>query len=176
LFSGRSLTPLHSAVDAHVGRHIFDRCIRGQLQGRTIVVATHQLQYLPQADWVVVLDAGAVKAQGTYADLTAAGVDFDALEDKSDEPATPEAAAAAAAVTQPDAASVPDDADGAAAAAAESADGARAGAAAEDRPAEAQKTAAAAAISEAAGSPLPKAATLVKAEARTHGCGDSTVV
>jgi len=33
-----------SAVDANVGRHIFDECIRGALRGKTIVIVTHQLQ------------------------------------------------------------------------------------------------------------------------------------
>ncbi len=33
-----------SAVDAHVGRHLFDRCICGVLAGATRVLATHQLQ------------------------------------------------------------------------------------------------------------------------------------
>lgn len=33
-----------SAVDAHVGRHLFDTCICGLLQDRTRVLVTHQLQ------------------------------------------------------------------------------------------------------------------------------------
>lgn len=32
-----------SAVDAHVGRHLFDKCIRGLLGGRTRVLVTHQV-------------------------------------------------------------------------------------------------------------------------------------
>ncbi len=33
-----------SAVDGHVGKHIFEQCIRGALKGKTVVFVTHQLQ------------------------------------------------------------------------------------------------------------------------------------
>ncbi|KAH0619618.1 hypothetical protein JD844_000391 [Phrynosoma platyrhinos] len=33
-----------SAVDAHVGKHIFEECIKVALEGKTILLATHQLQ------------------------------------------------------------------------------------------------------------------------------------
>lgn len=36
-----------SAVDAHVGRHLFDRCICGLLKDKTRVLVTHQLQVRP---------------------------------------------------------------------------------------------------------------------------------
>jgi len=35
-----------SAVDSHVGRHIFEECIMGYLKGRTRVLVTNQVQYL----------------------------------------------------------------------------------------------------------------------------------
>lgn len=40
-----------SALDAHVGGHIFEEGIKKLLlsQNKTIILATHQLQYLPQA-------------------------------------------------------------------------------------------------------------------------------
>eukprot|EP01063_Lacrimia_lanifica_P037428 TRINITY_DN767_c0_g1_i1.p1 TRINITY_DN767_c0_g1~~TRINITY_DN767_c0_g1_i1.p1 ORF type:complete len:1446 (+),score=463.91 TRINITY_DN767_c0_g1_i1:28-4365(+) len=44
-----------SAVDTHVGRHIFDKCIKGLLRGTTRVLVTHQHQYLPACDKVYVL-------------------------------------------------------------------------------------------------------------------------
>jgi ATP-binding cassette, subfamily C (CFTR/MRP), member 1 len=47
-----------SAVDAHVGKHLFENAIQGYLKGKTIVLITNQLQYLPQADQIVVLSAG----------------------------------------------------------------------------------------------------------------------
>ena len=33
-----------SAVDAHVGKHIFTHCIRGALRGKTVLFVSHQLQ------------------------------------------------------------------------------------------------------------------------------------
>jgi len=55
---------IFSAVDAHVGRHIFERCISGDLcRGRTIVLATHHVDLcLPKARVVVELAGGAVKS------------------------------------------------------------------------------------------------------------------
>lgn len=40
--------PCHNAVDAHVGRYIFDHCISEAMATKTVVFVTHQLQYLPQ--------------------------------------------------------------------------------------------------------------------------------
>ena len=56
-----------SAVDAHVGAHIFQTCICSLLVGRTRILATHQMQYLPAADWVVVMEAGRISHQGRWA-------------------------------------------------------------------------------------------------------------
>lgn len=35
-----------SAVDPSVGRHIFQECIQTLMAGKSIILATHQLQYL----------------------------------------------------------------------------------------------------------------------------------
>lgn len=48
-----------SAVDAHVGRQLFDECIGprgrlGQLKATRILV-THQVHFLKDADWIVVM-------------------------------------------------------------------------------------------------------------------------
>ena len=55
-----------SAVDGHVSRHIFDECITGYLAGKTRLLVTHQIQYLPRCDVVVVVDKGTVAASGTF--------------------------------------------------------------------------------------------------------------
>jgi ATP-binding cassette subfamily C (CFTR/MRP) protein 4 len=49
-----------SAVDAHVARHIFERCISGYLKGKCVVLATHQFQYLQSADRVYYLESGKI--------------------------------------------------------------------------------------------------------------------
>eukprot|EP01122_Echinamoeba_exundans_P001097 TRINITY_DN1103_c0_g1_i2.p1 TRINITY_DN1103_c0_g1~~TRINITY_DN1103_c0_g1_i2.p1 ORF type:complete len:1319 (+),score=357.16 TRINITY_DN1103_c0_g1_i2:146-4102(+) len=68
-----------SAVDAHVGQHLFEQAVRGFLVGdnRTVVLVTNQLQYLPHSDQVVFLQGGQVAAQGTFAELKSeVGSDF----------------------------------------------------------------------------------------------------
>lgn len=43
-----------SALDVHVGAHLFEEGIKGILlkENRTVVLVTHQVQYLDQADKV----------------------------------------------------------------------------------------------------------------------------
>lgn len=45
-----------SAVDAHVGRQLFDECINGYLRHTTRVLVTHQLHYLKAADYIVIMN------------------------------------------------------------------------------------------------------------------------
>ncbi|EOD27669.1 hypothetical protein EMIHUDRAFT_426930 [Emiliania huxleyi CCMP1516] len=56
-----------SAVDAHVGQHLFDRCINGFLAGRTRVLVTHSVaSTLERASTVIVMgEGGRVLAQDT---------------------------------------------------------------------------------------------------------------
>uniref|UniRef100_A0A674MHW2 Cystic fibrosis transmembrane conductance regulator n=1 Tax=Takifugu rubripes TaxID=31033 RepID=A0A674MHW2_TAKRU len=44
-----------SAVDAEVGRHLFEECICGVLKNKRRILVTHQLQYLKAADQILVL-------------------------------------------------------------------------------------------------------------------------
>ena len=44
-----------SAVDTHVGRHLFDRAINSYLRGKIRVLVTHQLQYLKDVDRILIL-------------------------------------------------------------------------------------------------------------------------
>jgi ATP-binding cassette subfamily C (CFTR/MRP) protein 1 len=55
-----------SAVDAHVGQHIFDEVLLGALADRTRIMCTNQLQYLPHADLVVVVKEGKIVEKGSY--------------------------------------------------------------------------------------------------------------
>jgi len=64
-----------SAMDAHVGREIFDNLILGlwRRQGTTVILITNQLWVCDRCDSIVLLDEGRVREQGTYAALTDAG-------------------------------------------------------------------------------------------------------
>ncbi|XP_044222048.1 ATP-binding cassette sub-family C member 4-like isoform X3 [Thunnus albacares] len=76
-----------SAVDAEVGRHLFEECICGLLRKKPRILVTHQLQYLKAADQIVVLKQGQVVAQGTYSELQRSGLDLTSLlkEDEGQE-------------------------------------------------------------------------------------------
>ncbi|XP_061382806.1 ATP-binding cassette subfamily C member 4 isoform X2 [Danaus plexippus] len=65
-----------SAVDAHVGRQLFDECITGYLKHTTRVLVTHQLHYLKVADYIVIMNNGIIEAKGTYEELLTSGKDF----------------------------------------------------------------------------------------------------
>lgn len=55
-----------SAVDAKVAKHLFNRCIKEFLAGRVRILVTHHLQFLQQADKVLMLENGSVVYQGTF--------------------------------------------------------------------------------------------------------------
>uniref|UniRef100_A0A8C8DWC3 Multidrug resistance-associated protein 1 n=1 Tax=Oryzias sinensis TaxID=183150 RepID=A0A8C8DWC3_9TELE len=60
-----------SAVDAHVGKHIFDYVIgpQGLLKDKTRILVTHGLSYLPQAHLVLVMVDGEITEVGSYQQL-----------------------------------------------------------------------------------------------------------
>ena len=58
-----------SAVDAHVGSHIFKRCIQQALAQKTRLLVTHQLHLLEHADWIICMDGGSIVEQGTFDEL-----------------------------------------------------------------------------------------------------------
>uniref|UniRef100_H0WIX5 ATP binding cassette subfamily C member 2 n=1 Tax=Otolemur garnettii TaxID=30611 RepID=H0WIX5_OTOGA len=62
-----------SAVDAHVGKHIFNKVLgpNGLLKGKTRVLVTHSIHFLPQMDQIVVLGNGTILEKGSYSDLLA---------------------------------------------------------------------------------------------------------
>ena len=60
-----------AAVDVHVGRHLFQHVMLGLRDaGKTVILVTHQLQYLNQCDSVVVMQEGQVLAQGAFDNLS----------------------------------------------------------------------------------------------------------
>ena len=47
-----------SAVDSHVAQYLMDRCLRGYLRDKTVILATHHPKPLEYADQIIVLDHG----------------------------------------------------------------------------------------------------------------------
>lgn len=82
-----------SAVDTHVSKHLFEKCIKRFLkvrfdikaqgssfdmfnelnfsQDKVCVLVTHQLQYLKDMEHIVLFNNGYIEAQGTFAELKA---------------------------------------------------------------------------------------------------------
>uniref|UniRef100_A0A7N6BPX0 ABC-type glutathione-S-conjugate transporter n=1 Tax=Anabas testudineus TaxID=64144 RepID=A0A7N6BPX0_ANATE len=60
-----------SAVDAHVGQHIFDKVFgpKGVLRDKTRILVTHGMSFLPQADLILVLVDGEITESGSYQEL-----------------------------------------------------------------------------------------------------------
>ncbi|KAF7996689.1 hypothetical protein HCN44_002335 [Aphidius gifuensis] len=68
-----------SAVDAHVGKHMFEECIEKYLKGKTRILVTHQIQFLRNVDKIIVMKEGKIEAEGSYDELTSRGIDFGSL-------------------------------------------------------------------------------------------------
>ncbi|EGG24262.1 hypothetical protein DFA_06412 [Cavenderia fasciculata] len=68
-----------SAVDAHVGKHIFSKCINGYLRPKTVVLVANQLNYLPFADHVLVLSGNTISERGTYSEIMVANGSFSSI-------------------------------------------------------------------------------------------------
>ncbi|XP_051136193.1 ABC transporter C family member 2-like isoform X2 [Andrographis paniculata] len=68
-----------SALDAHVGREVFEKCIKEELRGRTRILVTNQLHFLPQVDKILVVHNGMIKEEGNFEELSKNGTLFQRL-------------------------------------------------------------------------------------------------
>ncbi|KAM0850578.1 hypothetical protein ACQ4PT_052989 [Festuca glaucescens] len=73
------LDDVFSAVDAHTGSYIFKECLRGMLKGKTILLVTHQVDFLHNVDTIFVMKDGMIVQSGKYDELLEAGAGFSAL-------------------------------------------------------------------------------------------------
>ncbi|KAJ8683794.1 hypothetical protein QAD02_019586 [Eretmocerus hayati] len=55
-----------SAVDTQIGKHLFNDCIKNFLKDKTCIFITHQLQYVEQAQEIILLNEGRVRYQGDF--------------------------------------------------------------------------------------------------------------
>ncbi|KAL7216213.1 hypothetical protein ACSBR1_028207 [Camellia fascicularis] len=65
-----------SAVDAHTGSHLFKECLLGLLGSKTVIYVTHQVEFLPAADLILVMKDGRITQAGKYNDILNSGTDF----------------------------------------------------------------------------------------------------
>ncbi|XP_022981345.1 ABC transporter C family member 3-like [Cucurbita maxima] len=68
-----------SAVDAHTGSHLFKECLLGVLSSKTVIYVTHQVEFLPAADLILVMKDGKITQAGKYDKILRSGTDFMAL-------------------------------------------------------------------------------------------------
>ncbi|CAJ2659690.1 unnamed protein product [Trifolium pratense] len=65
-----------SAVDAHTGSHLFKECLLDLLKTKTVIYITHQVEFLPDADLILVMKDGRITQSGKYNDILTSGTDF----------------------------------------------------------------------------------------------------
>ncbi|XP_065040030.1 ABC transporter C family member 7-like isoform X4 [Musa acuminata AAA Group] len=70
-----------SAVDAHTGSHLFKECLLGFLSSKTVVYVTHQVEFLPSADLILVIRDGRIVQAGKYNEIINSGTEFMELVD-----------------------------------------------------------------------------------------------
>ncbi|KAK0161584.1 hypothetical protein PV327_010040 [Microctonus hyperodae] len=58
-----------SAVDTHVGKHLFEECLQRYLSDKTRILVTHQLQYIKGVDGIIVVEHGNIRQFTNYLDL-----------------------------------------------------------------------------------------------------------
>ncbi|XP_045792714.1 ABC transporter C family member 8-like [Trifolium pratense] len=68
-----------SAVDAHTASILFNDCVMTSLREKTVVLVTHQLEFLSEVDNILVMEGGKVIQSGSYENILIAGTAFELL-------------------------------------------------------------------------------------------------
>ncbi|XP_031394506.1 putative ABC transporter C family member 15 [Punica granatum] len=68
-----------SAVDAHTGTQLFKDCLMGMLKDKTVIFVTHQVEFLPAADLILVMRDGRIAQAGTFEELMKQNTGFEVL-------------------------------------------------------------------------------------------------
>lgn len=68
-----------SAVDAHTAAILFHDCVMSALQDKTVILVTHQVEFLAETDRILVMDNGLVVQSGSYSEILKTGTAFEQL-------------------------------------------------------------------------------------------------
>lgn len=81
-----------SALDGHTASYVFQQLFgsQGLLKNRTVLLITHYVHHLPSADYVLILEKGAVAYRGTWNDVQDAGYRLSELARVNDKAAAGE--------------------------------------------------------------------------------------
>ncbi|XP_019082831.1 PREDICTED: ABC transporter C family member 8-like isoform X2 [Camelina sativa] len=68
-----------SAVDAHTAGVLFHKCVEDALKGKTVILVTHQVEFLSEVDQILVMEEGRITQLGKYEELLMLGTAFQQL-------------------------------------------------------------------------------------------------
>ncbi|CAI9259815.1 unnamed protein product [Lactuca saligna] len=68
-----------SAVDAHTAATLFNDCVMTALREKTVILVTHQVEFLSEVDNILVMEDGEITQSGLYNELIKAGTAFEQL-------------------------------------------------------------------------------------------------
>ncbi|CAN6345532.1 unnamed protein product [Urochloa humidicola] len=78
-----------SAVDAHTAATLFNDCVMGALENKTVILVTHQVEFLSKVDKILVMENGEITQEGTYQELLQSGTAFEQLVNAHRDSKTP---------------------------------------------------------------------------------------
>ncbi|CAH8391191.1 unnamed protein product [Eruca vesicaria subsp. sativa] len=68
-----------SAVDAHTAAVLFHKCVEDSLREKTVILVTHQVEFLSKVDQILVMEEGRITQSGKYEELLQMGTAFQQL-------------------------------------------------------------------------------------------------
>ncbi|KAH0736468.1 hypothetical protein KY285_012175 [Solanum tuberosum] len=68
-----------SAVDAHTAATLFNDCVMTALKNKTVILVTHQVEFLSEVDQILVMEGGQITQSGSYNELLMSGMAFEQL-------------------------------------------------------------------------------------------------
>ncbi|KAK1265019.1 ABC transporter C family member 8 [Acorus gramineus] len=68
-----------SAVDAHTAASLFKDYVMDALQNKTVILVTHQVEFLTETDQILVIEGGRITQMGSYEELLKLGTVFEQL-------------------------------------------------------------------------------------------------
>ncbi|XP_059286329.1 ABC transporter C family member 8 [Lycium ferocissimum] len=68
-----------SAVDAHTAATLFNDCVMTALKNKTVILVTHQVEFLSEVDQILVMESGQITQSGSYDELLMSGMAFEQL-------------------------------------------------------------------------------------------------
>ncbi|XP_057772130.1 ABC transporter C family member 8-like [Salvia miltiorrhiza] len=68
-----------SAVDAHTAAALFNDCVMTALEKKTVILVTHQVEFLNTVDKILVVEGGQITQCGSYEELLVGGTTFEQL-------------------------------------------------------------------------------------------------